>query len=95
MPELIVGPLLRYAGDTTATVWVEVDRPCTVSVLGRETPTFQLAGHHFALVVLDHLEPGTQTPYDVRLDGELVWPDSEGDKRPPSIIRGTSSPGCG
>jgi hypothetical protein len=87
MPELIVGPLLRYAGDTTATVWVEVDRPCTVSVLSRETPTFQLAGHHYALVVLEDLEPGAQTPYDVRLDGEVVWPESEGDKRPPSIIR--------
>jgi len=87
MPDLIVGPLLRYAGDTTATVWVEVDEPCTVSVLGRESPTFQLAGHHYALVVLDDLEPGTRTEYDVRLDGRVVWPDADADKRPPSIIR--------
>src|SRR5436305_16508 len=87
MPDLIVGPLLRYAGTTSATIWMEVDAPCTVSVLGRERPTFQLFGHHYALVVLEDLEPGTETPYDVRLDGRLVWPEEEPDKRPPSIIR--------
>ena len=33
---LIVGPLLRYVGTTTATVWVETDAPAVVEVLGHE-----------------------------------------------------------
>jgi hypothetical protein len=32
MPELILGPLLRYAGKTDATVWVETDAACEVEV---------------------------------------------------------------
>ena len=33
MPRLLLGPLLRYAGGTQATVWVETDAPCEVAVL--------------------------------------------------------------
>ena len=33
MAGLILGPLLRYVGETEATVWVETDAPCTVEVL--------------------------------------------------------------
>jgi hypothetical protein len=66
--------MLRYAGATEATVWVETDAPCEVEVLGHTDRTFTVEGHHFALVCLHGLEPGTTTPYEVRLDGELVWP---------------------
>ena len=89
-PALVVGPLLRYADDRSATVWVETDRPCTVAVLGASTPTWSVHGHHYALVVVTGLEPETTTPYTVTLDGEQVWPPPDGDL-PPSVVR-TSRP---
>src|SRR4028118_1255926 len=53
-PNLILGPLLRYAGTTDATVWVETDAPCTVEVttdgLAHRSPTFTVEGHPYALV---------------------------------------------
>jgi hypothetical protein len=81
---LVLGPLLRYAGTTTATVWVETDRPTEVEVLGARARTFQVEGHHYALVLVEGLEPGSVTPYEVRLDGGVVWPPSDG--RPASAI---------
>jgi hypothetical protein len=86
MSGLVLGPLLRHVGTQDATVWVETDAPCTVEVLGCREQTWTVAGHHYALVCVEGLEPGTSTPYDVRLDGEVVWPlpDSEA---PPSRIR--------
>jgi PhoD-like phosphatase len=86
MPDLLLGPLLRYAGETDATLWVETDDACTVSVLGHECRTFEVAGHHYALVVVDDLEPGRTYEYDVTLDGEKVWPEPDS-PFPPSIIR--------
>src|SRR5829696_3508010 len=82
----MLGPVLRHVGETSATIWVETDGPCTVEVLGASTPTFTVEGHHYALVVVDDLEPGSSTPYEVRLDGELVWPPT-GSPFPPSRIR--------
>ena len=35
MPNLVLGPLLRYVSTTEATVWVETDAPCEVTVLDR------------------------------------------------------------
>ena len=64
MPALVLGPLLRYADDHQATVWVETDEPCTVSVLGHERRTFCAFGHHYALVRIEGLEPGSCTPYE-------------------------------
>jgi hypothetical protein len=69
-PVLLLGPLLRHVDPVSATVWVETDRPCEVEVLGRRARTFAVSGHHYALVVVEGLEPGSATPYDVRLDGE-------------------------
>jgi hypothetical protein len=85
MTALVVGPLLRYAGSTEATVWVETDARCEVEILGHRARTFEVEGHHYALVLIEGLEPGTMTPYEVRLDGERVWPLDDG--RPPSVIR--------
>jgi hypothetical protein len=84
-PELLVGPLLRYAGTEHATVWVETNTRCEVDILGHTAPTFAVDGHHYALVVLDDLEPGCDTPYEVRLDGAVVWPTD--DERPRPFIR--------
>ena len=86
MGELILGPLLRYVSDTEATVWVETSVPCEVEILGRREPTFRVEGHHYALVRLDELEPGSRHEYEVALDGERCWPP-EGSELPPSTIR--------
>jgi hypothetical protein len=86
MPQLLLGPLLRHVSDTTATVWVETDAPCTVAVLGHDTATFTVCGHHYALVIVEGLAPGTTTPYEVHLDGERCWPPEDG-RLPPSVIR--------
>src|SRR3954454_5852228 len=86
MSALVLGPLLRHVGSTDATVWVETDRACTVEVLDHREPTFEVAGHHYAVVCVDGLTPGTSTPYDVRLDGEVVWPPADS-PYPPSRIR--------
>lgn len=81
---LVLGPLLRYVGTETATVWVETAAPTEVEVLGHRARTFHVEGHHYALVLVENLEPGTINPYDVRLDGHLVWPPSDG--RPGPVI---------
>jgi phosphodiesterase/alkaline phosphatase D-like protein len=88
---IVVGPLLRYVGETEATIWVETDRPCRVEVLAdgatsKPESTWAIHGHHYALVVLTGLSPGTTTPYSVRLDGVTVWPDPDS-RLPPSVIR--------
>jgi len=83
---LVLGPLLRYVGRTQATVWVETDAACRVEILGQAAPTFEVRGHHYALVPLTDLPEGAVTEYEVRLDGEPVWPLSSGG-HPPSAIR--------
>jgi PhoD-like phosphatase len=79
MPELILGPLLRYADASSATVWVETDGACEVEVLGRRTRTFHVSGHHYAVVAIEELAPGESVAYQVALDGQPRWPqpDSE------------------
>lgn len=74
---LRIGPLLRWVDETRATVWVETDRPTTVRVLDAEERTWSVHGHHYALVEVGGLEPGSATPYDVRLDGVRVWPPED------------------
>jgi hypothetical protein len=85
-PALVLGPMLRYVSETEATIWVETDRGCLVEVLGRGAPTFEVAGHHYALVVLDGLTPGSEHEYQVALDGTVCWPPPGGDF-PPSVLR--------
>src|SRR4029453_3262233 len=103
MPKLVLGPLLRYVGETQATVWVETDAAADVEVLvapagdgagadgpvrGR-APTFAVPGHHYALVLVGGLAPKGLYEYRVTLDGEQVWPEapSGGPAFPPSTIR--------
>ena len=82
MSELVLGPLLRYAGTESASFWVETSSPCEVEVLGHRATTFAVEGHHYALVLVDDLEPGSIIEYDVRLDGRVVWPPDDGRPRP-------------
>jgi hypothetical protein len=85
VPRLVLGPLLRHVGADDATVWVETDVPCEVEVCGCRERTFEIEGHHFALVHVTGLEPEQARPYEVHLDGEQVWPLDTG--WPPSCIR--------
>ncbi|MFC4059478.1 alkaline phosphatase D family protein [Planomonospora corallina] len=83
MPELVVGPLLRYVDEVRASIWVETSEPCEVTVeagrAGGSARTFTVHGHHYAVV--DVAGGGA---YEVRLDGERVWPIPG---QPPSRIR--------
>jgi phosphodiesterase/alkaline phosphatase D-like protein len=78
MGSLVLGPLLRYVGEGNAVIWVETSDACEVEILGTREPTFCVCGHHYALVCCDDLEPGTWHEYEVRLDGERVWPVDDG-----------------
>ena len=90
MSDLVLGPLLRYAGKTDATVWVETGEACEVEVraegASHRTRTFHVEGHYYALVHVTGLTPGENYPYEVLLDGEPRWPEP-GSGLPPSIIR--------
>lgn len=85
MAGLRLGPLLRYVDwetASTATVWVEADRPCTAVVrcadgASGSSRTFAVAGHHYALVVVTGLTPGSTTAYEVLLDDRRVWPPED------------------
>ncbi len=85
MPDLVLGPLLRYADETDATVWVETDAACEVEMLGCRSRTFHVEGHHYALVRVSGLEPGETYEYEVLLDGEKKWPEADSGF-PPSVI---------
>ncbi|GAA2930415.1 alkaline phosphatase D family protein [Kitasatospora cinereorecta] len=93
MAGLRLGPLLRYVdweSGSRATVWVETTRPCTAEVrcadgASGSSPTFAVEGHHYALVVVTGLTPGSATAYEVLLDGRRAWP-LEGSRNPPSTI---------
>lgn len=88
MVGLRLGPLLRYVDADSATVWVETDRPCEVRIrcaggAGGTERTWQVGGHHYALVPVTGLAPGSETPYEVLLaepgsppgsSGEQAWP---------------------
>jgi hypothetical protein len=87
-PRLVLGPLLRYVAETEATIWVETDRACQVGILDHQAQTFEVAGHHYALVVVGDLRPGQQYEYQVTLDGAVRWPEP-GSDFPPSTLRTT------
>lgn len=74
MPDIVLGPVQRGIGTAGLRIWLEVDAPCEVEVLGHRDRSWSVEGHHYALVELDRIAPGTDTEYDVRLDGEVVWP---------------------
>jgi hypothetical protein len=75
---LVLGPLLRFTDETASTIWVEVDGAATVTVRAFDrtfrAPTFAVHGHHYALVELDGLTPGSRSAYEVAIDDATVWP---------------------
>ena len=82
--------MLRYVDHGEATIWVETDRACVVTIdagpLSASSATWAVHGHHYALLQLSGLGEGTVTPYEVRLDDALVWPEPDS-PYPPSVIR--------
>jgi hypothetical protein len=78
--------LLRFVSETEATIWVEVDSPCEVKVLGSSALTFHVEGHHYALVFIDGLTPATTYEYEVELDGRRAWPE-DGSEWPAPCLR--------
>ena len=90
MARLLLGPLLRHVGPRDATIWVETDGPCQVEIragsISARAPTFTVAGHFYAIVVVADLEPGSAEPYAVYLDDEPHWPVA-GSRYPTSLIR--------
>ncbi len=69
--------MLRHVGETEATVWVETTDACDVEILGHRAPTFEVDGHHFAIVCIDGLDPDREHPYQVHLDGTRAWPPED------------------
>ncbi|MFE0190572.1 alkaline phosphatase D family protein [Streptomyces sp. NPDC058989] len=97
MAGLRLGPLLRHVDADSATVWVETDRPCVVRIrcdsgASGAQRTWQVAGHHYALVPVTGLAPGSETPYQVLLDEQQVWPLPDG-RFPQSTIRTLTTSG--
>lgn len=99
-PDLVLGPLVRWIGETGATVWVETTVRCEVRIIQTDgarhwsARTFAVHGHHYALVLVDGLHPGEEVEYGVELHdpeaavespGRVVWPPL-GDILPPSRI---------
>ena len=88
--ELVLGPLLRYTGARDATVWVETDAACEVGIMvdgsSHRSRTFSVEDHHYALVRITDLEPGSSYEYSVALDSVSIWP-REDDPFPPALIR--------
>jgi hypothetical protein len=91
MPALILGPMARWASTSEATVWVETDAKCEVEVRPEagepaRAPTFEVEGHHYAIVRVSGLPEDAATPYTVTLDAEPVWPEPD-TPFPPSTLR--------
>jgi hypothetical protein len=94
-PALVLGPMMRYVDGTSASIWVETRDNARVSVRAGagewEARTFAVHGHHYALVEVDGLEPGSVMPYAVAIDGVHAWPEP-GDGFPSPVIA-TLKPG--
>ncbi|HYI33743.1 MAG TPA: alkaline phosphatase D family protein [Glaciibacter sp.] len=86
---LVLGPMLRYVDETSAAVWVETRDTATVVVgaVGRSwsARTFAVHGHHYALVYVDGLTPGSVAEYSVTVNGVGAWPHP-GSGFPASVI---------
>ena len=92
---LVLGPIMRYVDETSASIWVETrsDSRVRVRAAGRDwtARTFAVHGHHYALVEADGLDPGSVLPYTLEIDGVHVWPDPASEFPPPVIA--TLKPG--
>ena len=86
MAELVLGPLLRHTGSARRRLG-STDAACEVEVLRSRSPTFCVHGHHYALVVVDGLDPGSATPYEVRSTAGAPGRPPTASSRPPCSAR--------
>jgi hypothetical protein len=90
MGDLVLGPLLRHVDETSASIWVETSGPSSVRVTAgeqvAEAATFAVHGHHYALVCVEDLPPGSRTPYRVEIDGAAVWPEPGSELPEPMVV---------
>ena len=93
---LVLGPMLRYVDAVSASIWVETRGAASVAVAAGNRSwtarTFRVHGHHYALVNVDGLQPGTVTAYTVSIDGAEVWPAA--DSIYPASVITTLTPGA-
>ncbi|HEX5882723.1 MAG TPA: alkaline phosphatase D family protein, partial [Actinomycetota bacterium] len=86
---LVLGPLVRHVDDTSAAIWVETRDATRVTVRVGErawtAATFAVHGHHYALVEVGGLEPGSLASYTVEVGGQVAWPPP-GSRYPDSRI---------
>ena len=86
---------MRYVDETSASIWVETRDRATVGVevAGRSfsARTFTAHGHHYALVEVSGLEPGSIEPYRLTVDDAQLWPLPDSDLPAPVIA--TLKPG--
>ncbi len=86
---LVLGPMMRYVDETSASIWVETRAASRVTVRAGdrqwETRSFTVHGHHYALVEADGLEPGSVLPYALEIDGIQCWPEADSEFPPPVI----------
>ncbi|PTT58420.1 alkaline phosphatase D family protein [Arthrobacter sp. HMWF013] len=86
---LVLGPMMRYVDETSASIWVETrdDSHVAVHAGGQSwtARTFAVHGHHYALVEAAGLEPGAVLPYTLEIDGTQCWPEPASGFPPPVI----------
>jgi hypothetical protein len=76
-PNLVLGPLLRYAGASDATVWVETDASYRVEELvggsSHHSHTFEVEGRHYTLGRITGLKSGASHEHAVTLVELRKW----------------------
>ncbi|MFJ6947849.1 alkaline phosphatase D family protein [Streptomyces wuyuanensis] len=72
----------------------DATRPGAPKGAGGSARTFQIEGHHYALIPVSGLAPASSTAYEVLLDGRRVWPQDDS-PYPPSVIRTPAIPAEG
>jgi hypothetical protein len=97
---LLIGPMLRRVAGIRATIWVETTEPAQVRVEvagggAGSASTFSAYGHHYAIVVVEGLTPGTANEYEVWLDDRQVWPQRDSPYPPTLIVTRPAEDGDG
>lgn len=86
---LVLGPMMRYVDETSASIWVKTRTASRVTVRAGdhswEARTFGVHGHHYALVEANGIEPGSVLPYTLEIDGKQCWPEPDSEYPPPVI----------
>ena len=93
VPELILGPMLRYLDEPPGDdLGGDRRRPARSRCWGAGSPRSASRTTTTRSCRSPDLEPGETYPYEVRLDGEVRWPEPDSDF-PPSAIRHDRSRG--